>query len=193
VRTACPLPEPTGAGSLPPRRCAGQWSARPMARRSSWCCEPGEGRCRCSLRPRRTPRPDIGISFARRSSRFSRPITDTGGLTRGHAGIEPCRRPPLDPLRSDSASTPRVLATGEISPASFPVSAARWPTRRTACAFSPAVSLRRCRSATTDPSRPSPVPFSRMGRHGSSFHPRRGPPGEPGGVNLTVPNAWPTA
>jgi len=83
----------------------------------------------------------------------SHPITDACGLARGHTGIELRRRPPLDLLRPDSAPKPRVLATGEISPASFPVSAAGSPTRRTACSFSPAVSLRRCRSATTDLSR----------------------------------------
>jgi len=146
IRTASPLPEPTGAGSLPPRRCAGHESRRPMGAVSSRCSEAGEGRCRCSLRPRRTPRPDIRISFVRRRPRFSHPIPDAGGLTRGHPGIELRRRPPLDPLRSDSVPKPRVLATGEISPASFPVSAAGWPTRRTACAFSPAVSISRCRS-----------------------------------------------
>jgi len=84
------------------------------------------------------------FSFVRRSSRFSRSIPDACGLSRGHPGIELRRRPPLDPLRSDSAPTPRVLAAGEISPASLPVSAAggRRAARR-------ASSLRRCRSATT--------------------------------------------
>jgi len=111
------------------------------ARWNSRCSEPGEGRSRCSLRPPSKPTPDIGISFARRSSRFSRSITDACGLTRDHPGIELRSRPPLDPLRSDSAPTSRVLATGEISPASFPVSAAGWPTRRTVSR-----SLWRCRS-----------------------------------------------
>jgi len=71
----------------------------------------------------------------------SQSITDSCGLVRGHPGIELRRCRPLDPLRSDSAPKPSWCATGEISPASFPVSAARWPTRRTACSFSPAVSL----------------------------------------------------
>jgi len=71
----------------------------------------------------------------------SHPITDAYGLVRGHPGIELRRCRPLDPLRCDSAPKPSVLATGEISPASFPVSAAGWPTRRPACSFSPAVSL----------------------------------------------------
>jgi hypothetical protein len=127
------------------------------------------------------------------SSRFSRSIPDACGLTRGHPGIELRRRPPLDPLRCDPAPTSRVLATGEISPASFPVSAPGGPTRRTACSFSLAVSLWRCRSATTGLSRPSPVPLSRVCRQGSSLHPGRGPPGEPGGVSPSrlVPTcAW---
>jgi len=47
-------------------RACGRW-----ARWSPRCTEAGEGRCGRSLRPRRTPRRDIGISFARRSSRFS--------------------------------------------------------------------------------------------------------------------------
>jgi len=46
-----------------------------------------------------------------------------------------------DPLRCDSAPEPSWCATREISPASVSLSAARWPTRRTACSFSPAVSL----------------------------------------------------
>jgi len=71
----------------------------------------------------------------------SHSITDACGLVRGHPGIELRRGRPLDPLRCDSAPKPSSCATGEISPASFPVSAARWPTRRTACSFSLAVSL----------------------------------------------------
>jgi len=71
----------------------------------------------------------------------SHSITDACGLTRGHPGIELRRCRPLDPLRCDSAPKPSWCATRAISPASFPVSAARWPTRRTACSFSPAVSL----------------------------------------------------
>jgi len=65
----------------------------------------------------------------------SQSITDACGLVRGHPGIEFRRRRPLDPLRCDSAPKPSWCATGEISPASFPVSAARWSTRRTACSL----------------------------------------------------------
>jgi len=178
ARTASPLPSrrlpaPCLEVGVRVTRACGRW-----ARRSSWCCEPGEGRCRRSLRPRRTPRLDIGISFARRSSRFSHSITDACGLARGHPGIDPRRCRPLDPLRCDSAPKPSWCATGEISPASFPVSAARWPTRRTACSFSPAVSL-----GDDGPfARALLVPLSGLCCHGSSFHPRRGPPGEPVGV-----------
>jgi len=43
-------------------------------------------------------------------------------------------------------------------------------------------SLRRCRSGTTGLSRALLVPLSGLCCHGSSFHPRRGPPGEPVGV-----------
>jgi len=141
IRTASPLPS-----RRVPARClhvgvrvsgaCGRW-----ARRSSRCSEAGEGRCGRSLRPRRTPRLDIGISFARRSSRFS---VD-------HGFVRPRPRSPRDRpssmsawrthWRTDSAPKPSWCATGEISPASFPVSAARWPTRRTPCSFSPAVSL----------------------------------------------------
>jgi len=141
ITTASPLP----SRRLPARclevgvrvtRTCGRW-----ARRSPRCSEGGEGRCRWSLRPGRTPRLDIGISFARRSSRFALSITDSCGLARGHPGIELRRRPALDPARCDSAPKPSFLATGEISPASVSLSAAGWPTRRTACSFSPAVSL----------------------------------------------------
>jgi len=148
------------------------------ARRSPRCSEAGEGRCGRSLRPRRTPRRDIGISFARRSSRFSL----------DHGFVRSRSRSPRDRASSTSASRPTPVrlrpeaercATGEISPASVSVSAARWPTRRTACSFSPAVSL-----GDDGPfARPLPVPLSRLCCHGSSLHPRRGPPGEPGGVN----------
>jgi len=57
-------------------RACGRW-----ARWSSRCSEPGEGRCGRSLRPRRTPRRDIGISFVRRSSRFS----SDHGFVRSHS------------------------------------------------------------------------------------------------------------
>jgi len=154
-------------------RACGRW-----ARRRPRCSEAGEGRCRYSLRPRRTPRRDIGISFVRRSSRFSQSITDACGLSRGHPGIDPRRCRPLDPLRCDSAPKPSWCATRAIAPASFPVSAARWPTRRTACSFSPAVSL-----GDDGPfARALSVPLSRLWCHGSSLHPRRGSPGEPVGV-----------
>jgi len=53
--------------------------------------------------------------------------------------------------------------------------------------FSPAVSLWRCRSATTGRSRPSPVPLSGLGRLWLSLRPRRGLPGEPGGVRSPDP------
>jgi len=69
----------------------GRW-----ARRSPRCSEAGEGRCRCSLRPRRTPRRDIGISFVRRSSRFS--------LDHGCVRSRP--RSPRDRPSSMSASRP---------------------------------------------------------------------------------------
>jgi len=145
IRTASPLLEPTGAGRRVPARClhigvrvtraCGRW-----ARRSPRCSEPGEGRCERSLRPRRTPRRDIGISFVRRSSRFSL----------DHGFVRSFSRSPRDRASSMSASRPTPVrlrpeaercATGEISPASVSLSAARWPTRRTACSFSPAVSL----------------------------------------------------
>jgi len=105
-------------------------------------------------------------------------ITDSCGLARGHPGIDPRRCRPLDPHRCDSAPKPSWCATREIAPASFPVSTARWPTRRTACSFSPAVSL-----GDDGPfARPLPVPVSGLCCHGSSLHPRRGPPGEPVGL-----------
>jgi len=66
------------------------------ARRSPRCSEPGEGRWRCSLRPRRTPRRDIGISFVRRSSRFSL----------DHGFVRPRPRSPRDRPSSMSASRP---------------------------------------------------------------------------------------
>jgi hypothetical protein len=84
----------------------------------------------------------------------------------------------LSTLRPDSAPTPSVLATGEISPASFPVSAAGGPTRGTACAFSPAVSLGDDGSFA----RPSPVPLPWAVLSWLFLHPRRVAPGEPGGV-----------
>jgi len=87
---------------------------------------------------------------------------------RGHPGIDPRRCRPHDPLRCDSAPKPSWCATRAIAPGSFPVSAARWPTRRTACSFSPAVSL-----GDDGPfARASPVPLSRLCCHGSSLHPR---------------------
>jgi len=110
----------------------------------------------------------------------SHSITDSCGLSRGHPGIDPRRCRPLDPLRCDSTPKPSWCATGEISPASFPVSTASWPTRRTACSFSPAVSL-----GDDGPfARPLLVPLSRLCCHGSSLHPRRSPPGEPVGVTV---------
>jgi len=122
-----------------------------------------------------------GVTSGSRSSGGapgSHSITDSCGLVRGHPGIDPRRCRPLDPARCDSAPKPRVLVTGEISPASFPVSAARWPTRRTACSFSPAVSL-----GDDGPfARPLSVPPSRLCCHGSSLHPRGSPQGEPVGV-----------
>jgi len=66
------------------------------ARRSPRCCEPGEGRCGRSLRPRRTPRRDIGISFVRRSSWFSS----------DHGCVRPRSRSPRDRASSMSASRP---------------------------------------------------------------------------------------
>jgi len=72
-------------------RACGRW-----ARWSSWCSEAGEGRCERSLRPRRTPRRDIGISFARRSSRFSL----------DHGFVRPRPRSPRDRPSSMSASRP---------------------------------------------------------------------------------------
>jgi len=72
-------------------RACGRW-----ARRSSRCSEAGEGRCERSLRPRRTPRLDIGISFVRRSSRFSL----DHGFVRSHS------RSPRDRPSSMSASRP---------------------------------------------------------------------------------------
>jgi len=71
----------------------------------------------------------------------SHPITDACGLVRAHPEIELRRCRPLDPARSDSAPKPSSCATGEISPASFSVLPAGWPTRRTAGSFSLAVSL----------------------------------------------------
>jgi len=140
----------------------GRW-----ARRSSRCSEAGEGRCGRSLRPRRTPTLTSG-SRSSGGAPGSLSITDSCGLTRGHPGIDPRRCRPLDPLRCDSAPKPSVLPAGEISPASFPVSAARWPTRRTACSFSPAVSL-----GDDGPfARASPVPLSRLCCHGSSPPPK---------------------
>jgi len=143
-------------------RACGRW-----ARWSSRCSEPGEGRCERSLRPRRTPRRDMRISFARRSSRFSL----DHGFVRSHS------RSPRDRPSSMSASRPTPVrlrpeaercATREIAPASFPVSAARWPTRRTACSFSPAVSL-----GDDGPfARTLPVPLSGVCCHGSSLYPR---------------------
>jgi len=50
-------------------------------------------------------------------------------------------------------------------------------------------SLRRCRSATTGLSRALPVPLSGLCCHGSSFHPRRGPPGEPVAVRVAMKRA----
>jgi len=119
IRTASPLPEPTGAGGVPRRRCAGQWSVRQM----------GLAELRAPGSLARSRMPAVSLEVTRGSS---------------FADVR------LSTLRPDSAPTPSVLATGEISPASLPVSAAGGPTRRTACSFSPAVSLRRCRSATTD-------------------------------------------
>jgi len=98
----------------------------------------------------------------------SHPITDACGLVRGHLGIELRRCRPLDPLRCDSAPKPSWCATREIAPASFPVSAARRPTRRTACSFSPAVSRR-----DDGPfARALLVPLSGVCCHDSSLHPR---------------------
>jgi len=98
----------------------------------------------------------------------SHPITDACGLARGHLGIELRRCRPLDPLRCDSAPKPSWCAAGEISPASVSLSTARWPTRRTACSFSPAVSL-----GDDGPfARALPVPLSGLCCHGSSLHPR---------------------
>jgi len=166
------LPAPCLVVGVRVTRACGRW-----ARWSSRCCEPGEGRCGRSLRPRRTPRLDIGISFARRSSRFS---VD-------HGCVRPRPRSPRDRASQMWASRPTPVrlrpeaercATGEISPASVSVSAARWPTRRTACSFSPAVSL-----GDDGPfARALPVPLSRLCCHCSSLHPRRGSPGEPVGV-----------
>jgi len=177
IRTASPLPSrrvPARSLEVGVRvtRACGRW-----ARWSPRCSEAGEGRCGRSLRPRRTPRRDIGISFVRRSSRFSL----DHGFVRSHS------RSPRDRPPSMSASRPTPVrlrpeaercATGEISPASVSLSAARWPTRRTACSFSPAVSL-----GDDGPfARALPVPLSGLCCHGSSFHPGRGPPGEPVGV-----------
>jgi len=96
IRTASPLPS-----RRVPARClhigvrvsgsCGRW-----ARRSSRCSEAGEGRCGRSLRLRRTPRLDIGISFARRSSRFS---VD-------HGCVRSRPRSPRDRASQRSASRP---------------------------------------------------------------------------------------
>jgi len=72
-------------------RACGRW-----ARQRPRCTEAGEGRCERSLRPRRTPRRDIGISFVRRSSRFSL----DHGFVRSHS------RSPRDRPSSMSASRP---------------------------------------------------------------------------------------
>jgi len=141
ARTASPLPEPTGAGSRPRSRCGGHQSVRQMG-----SAEPpvALNRARdvagalCGREERR------GVTSGSRSSGgapSSHPITDSCGLTRGHPGIDPRRCWPLDPARCDSAPEPSWCATRAIVPASFSVSAARWPTRRTVCSFSPAVSL----------------------------------------------------
>jgi len=136
-----PAPEPTGAGSLPRRRGA----ASPERAADGLGGAPGAlnrvrdvagGLCR------REERRDLTSgSRSLGGAPGSQSITDACGLVRGHPGIELRRCRPLDPLRCDSAPKPSWCATGEISPASFPVSAARWPTRRPACSFSPAVSL----------------------------------------------------
>jgi len=152
IRTASPLLEPTVAGSLPRRRCAasperaadGLDSELPV-----YLDEPGEGRCGRSLRPRRTPRLDMRISFARRSSRFSlsssriraaslevtpgSTLVDVGLST--HSGPTPPRSragvPPGRSLRPLSRSRRQVGARG-----------ARL-----------ALSVRRCSDATTGLSR----------------------------------------
>jgi len=72
-------------------RTCGRW-----ARRSPRCCEPGEGCCGRSTRLRRTPRLDMRISFARRSSWFS---VD-------HGFVRPRPRSPRDRPSSMSASRP---------------------------------------------------------------------------------------
>jgi len=72
-------------------RACGRW-----ARWSPRCSEAGEGRCERSLRPRRTPRRDIGISFVRRSSRFSL----------DHGFVRSRSRSPRDRPPSMSASRP---------------------------------------------------------------------------------------
>jgi len=109
-------------------------------------------------------------------------------LSLDHGFVRPRSRSPRDrpssmsARRTDSAPKPSWCATREISPASFPVSAARWSTRRTACSFCAAVSRR-----DDGPfARALLVPLSGLCCHGSSFHPRRGPPGEPVGVSITL-------
>jgi len=177
ARTASPLPEPTGARSLPRRRCA----ALPERAADGLGGAPGALKqardvagALCGREERR------GVTSGSRSlggAPGSQSITDSCGLVRGHPGIELRRCPPLDPLRCDSAPKPSSCATGEISPASFPVSAARWPTRRTACSFSLAVSLG------------DDGLFARVARPALSavlswlLPPRRGPPGELVGVS----------
>jgi len=181
IRTASPLLEPTGAGSLPRRRCAaspaacGRW-----ARRSPRCTSrAGEGRCGRSTQPRRKPRLDMRISFARRSSRFSHSITDACGLARGHPGIDPRRCRPGGP--TGGPTPPRSRAGVPPGRSLQRLSRSRRHVGRRGARL--ARSLRRCRSATTGLSRARcRSRCSGLCCHGSSFHPRQGPPGEPVGV-----------
>jgi len=180
IRTASPLLEPTVARSLPPHRCAGHENLRQMGsaelpvyleggrgtlRAVSAAAKNAEARHEDLVRSAELPVLSLDHGWVRPRSRSPRDRPSSMSAWRTH-------------WRTDSAPKPSWCATGEISPASFPVSAARWPRRRTACSFSLAVSL-----GDDGPfARALLVPLSGLCCHGSSFHPRRGPPGEPVGV-----------
>jgi len=149
ARTASPLPSrrvPARCLHIGVRvtRACGRW-----ARRSYRCTSrAGEGRCWRSLRPRRTPRPDMRISFARRSSRFSL----------DHGCVRPRPRSPRDRPSSMSAWRARSGPTPPRSRASSPPVRSHRPLSRSRRHVGRrgarrARSLRRCRSATTGLSR----------------------------------------
>jgi len=182
IRTASPLLEPTVAGSLPRSRCAasperaadGLASEPPVyleggrgtLRAVSAAAKKAEARHEDLVRSAELPVLSVDHGCVRPRSRSPRDVDPrrcrpggpTGGPTppRSRAGVPPGRS-----LRPLSRSRRQVGARG-----------ARL-----------ALSVRRCRDATTGLSRARcPSRCSGLCCHGSSFHPRRGPPGEPVGV-----------